>query len=1235
VFRSTPPPPPRDELARLFVDPPAEYGPIDGWWWEAGRLDREKMRWQLEELKDKGIAGTWFYARYLYGEPLGSDPAYFSDGWWDYTRFVAEESERLGLIDWFSNWTALQFEQDALRAKTAEEPELVGHCLALYKKEGDGPLRIVVSPNDEIVDAAAYRTTADGIDLQSRVELTHADGSVEWTAPSEGWVLTAIASKQWDLDYVSPVVGERWTDVVLGEYERRLPDLIGNTVHAFGPDEMSMLKGKTLFSPALLARVGEMLGTDPRPVLIGLFTDIGAKTEQIRCTYYEAMSSLLDENFFAAPATWLHDRSMLHVSLSQNNNDLIASTWDHGDFIRYIKHFDVPGNEDPLWTPPGERRMWATKVSSSVAHLYDKQRSVVLGHYATGWGHTLEENLAWTNEEYAKGHNLYSRHLGSYSLMGGWYEYVPPHDHWYHPYWRYWKAFADQMRRLSYVMSQGKHRADVALIYPLTALFAYWRAEHAEAPAEGMSPSEIYFAADPDEDGEAAAEQTFEPAAFELSEISATLAKTIYDDGLDFDFVDDASMEHATVEDGVLKISGLEFRSVFMPPMRAIRRSTLEKIKEFYDGGGAVVAYGALPIATAEGGRDDAKLHAILAEMFDANPTRKAVRIADDVSKVPDAISGLIVRDVVASEKGIFQTHQKVGELDVYFAFSTHEEPRDVVLTLRVDGDVERWDPASGERHLLPSVRHGSTTTVEVHFETYEGVLLVVSPTSDAPPARAREVTRSVEVAGDFTFRIEPTMDNTWGDFRYPATKKLIGAEARRFRYRESDPGDEGWHEPSFDDGSWETVQYSHGPYWLEIGPYTEATEPEGLIEKAVRGDDGLDWRPYSFSKEVGSLRRHERSGFLGWFQHLIGVPQNFLVLDDEQPVQRPLWPLDLGGGETIERDQHHHYLFTTVIAPDDGDYIFSVGRRAGHPELSGLDQDALLDYHVPAGTKLWVNGDTALSVDQTADTAELSTKVQLRRGANDVLLRVVHPKGSDGSSYAAFLASEPVDDDPFVPRLLWFREPQQLVYDIHPDAEHRIGWYRFEAPPGVREMRLHADARLVEAWVDGERVDVNDGAIALSSPRANTSVVALRVEQHAGTYGGAVFTEPVEFICDAGRIRIGDWSEQGLPTYSGIGVYGTTIDLDDVASDERLVLDLGMVKTVAELFVNEKRAGVRFARPFRFDITELVHEGPNTIEIKVANTLANHYSTYPTRWVFQGQTVSGLLGPVTLQFLA
>jgi hypothetical protein len=148
-------------------------------------------------------------------------------------------------------------------------------------------------------------------------------------------------------------------------------------------------------------------------------------------------------------------------------------------------------------------------------------------------------------------------------------------------------------------------------------------------------------------------------------------------------------------------------------------------------------------------------------------------------------------------------------------------------------------------------------------------------------------------------------------------------------------------------------------------------------------------------------------------------------------------------------------------------------------------------------------------------------------------------------------------------------------------------------------------------------------------------SQVVLRVVQEPGTYGGAVFQEPVEFTCETGQIPLGDWSPLGLANYSGIGVYGKTIALNRQQVAGKVLLELGEANSVAEVLVNGQHAGVRLIQPYRFDITELVKDGSNRLEIRVANTLANHMSTYPTPFVFEGQTVSGLLGPVRIRFLS
>ena len=76
--------PSRAELARLFADPPLEYSDFMTYFWESGKLSKEQLTWQLEQIREKGVGGSWYYPRYVRGEPYGPHPAYWTDGWWEF-----------------------------------------------------------------------------------------------------------------------------------------------------------------------------------------------------------------------------------------------------------------------------------------------------------------------------------------------------------------------------------------------------------------------------------------------------------------------------------------------------------------------------------------------------------------------------------------------------------------------------------------------------------------------------------------------------------------------------------------------------------------------------------------------------------------------------------------------------------------------------------------------------------------------------------------------------------------------------------------------------------------------------------------------------------------------------------------------------------------------------------------------------------------------------------------------
>jgi hypothetical protein len=83
---------------------------------------------------------------------------------------------------------------------------------------------------------------------------------------------------------------------------------------------------------------------------------------------------------------------------------------------------------------------------------------------------------------------------------------------------------------------------------------------------------------------------------------------------------------------------------------------------------------------------------------------------------------------------------------------------------------------------------------------------------------------------------------------------------------------------------------------------------------------------------------------------------------------------------------------------------------------------------------------------------------------------------------------------------------------------------------------------------------------------------------------------------------------EEGIRHYSGTATYRRTFDLPTALREtkDRILLDLGEVKVVAQVRLNGKDLGPLWTKPFRVDITEVVKPSGNLLEVDVANLWPN-----------------------------
>ncbi len=89
------------------------------------------------------------------------------------------------------------------------------------------------------------------------------------------------------------------------------------------------------------------------------------------------------------------------------------------------------------------------------------------------------------------------------------------------------------------------------------------------------------------------------------------------------------------------------------------------------------------------------------------------------------------------------------------------------------------------------------------------------------------------------------------------------------------------------------------------------------------------------------------------------------------------------------------------------------------------------------------------------------------------------------------------------------------------------------------------------------------------------------------------------------------DWTEHedfGVRHFSGTATYRTELAVgqDDLAAGQRVLVDLGEVREMAELIINGRHAGYLWKPPYRADITSFLKEGENYLEVRVTNVWAN-----------------------------
>lgn len=1186
------------DILRGFKDPPPGYGDVAFYWWLGDTLTHERILWQMDQLAGRGVTGLQVnYAHtdtggYSYGRTMRSAPPLFSDAWWELFRWFLGEARKRGMSVSLSDYTLGRAGQGwYVDEMLSGNPGLAGSKLACVDTVVHGGTVFTAEVPPGLLLAVAYRKDGDTLVTASRTGLGDSmkQNHVSWSVPPGVWRVLFIHREHVpaSLDPMHPLAGKEYVAHFFQRFEDHCPGEAGKGLNFFFSDELDFGIRGWLWDDIFAAEFLKRKGYDVLPELGALFADCGPRTPKVRLDYSDVMVALSEEHFFKPLYDWHTERGML---FGCDHGGRGTDVTEFGDYFRAQRWMSGPGCDQPDLA----RDIVKNKVASSIAHLYERPRTWLEGYHSSGWGTSSAQVADATFANFGMGQNLLSLHGLYYSTHGSWWEWAPPDNHFRQPYWAEMPGFLHCVERLSYVLSQGVHRCDVAVLYPVAPMEA------------GIG-------------GDAAVTMAF------------TAMRGLYTAGIDADFIDFESVARADVAQGELRVAGERYKVLVLPALAAVRYAMMEKIQSFASSGGTVIALGALPGASDRAGRQDAELDRIVRGLFG----RSAARTADSTAAsstargivLPDAaglareVTRSVPRDIQwepVAGQSVEVLHRSIGKRDVYYVYGAKQGTE---LTFRMRGKVELWDPWTGTVRPVPvrSSDANGTRLLAPLTET-EPQLFVFSPGTPSVAPRANRDLKSTQIPldGEWQMKIVPTLDNQWGDYRLPAFAESLGVEVSTMLYKEERGAKAVWQLPWLtEDSTWRPVAVSFGPQFMKLGPMPRDAKAIALRFAQVGTMDPADsievggraygWTPYEFSWRWGLKDNTGHQGYHG----LKGF-----VHDDQIQLGRAVkaWRGVPAPQYEQEGDGRVAYLWSTVRAA-----------RAGWGTIR---------RHGIAPTAVWVN-------NERLDTS--AQRCRLFRGVNTILLRY------EGTGVGAYVIDTAAATQPSPLRVpmasVWYTAPGVMRFDVQPDPSPAIGWYRFAVPAGVRSLRFAAYGA-PRVWVDGVLAPLERDSVAsprfpasgasvwravLPAPITHATVAALRVEMTAGCYGGAAIPEPVVVHCDSGMVTLKDLAgDRALGTYSGGLLYTKTVVLTRAQAGKKIILDLGALTSSARVFVNGSPAGEHAAPPWVFDLSGKLKVGTNRIEVLVHTTLGNHYRAVPSG--YPGRDRSGLVGPVVLR---
>jgi hypothetical protein len=712
-----------------FLNPPDQYRPIP-FWHINGKLTTAEIEKQIETAKSlSGFGGVTVLPvsagkQHPTGKPTpGMEPAFLSDEYFERYLDILKSAKKNDMqvilyddVDFPSgsagNLMKKIYPNDMLKYLEKTDTLLAGSSI-LNLKLRDDPVMAVVAMNTKTLE-------------RSNLAGFVADKKLQWTAPAGEWrimVFYCAKTNHKMVDYMSPSSVAKYLPLTYGEYEKHFKNYFGTTIRQVFYDDVGYVAKERGWTPDFNKKFRERYGIDPDLYYPALYGDIGPETSAARVAMNDTRAELLSEGYPRMVSEWCDRNGLLSSGHPPGNYQIQPSDMSF-DVFKFYRHTHIPLLDYIFYRPHGREGF---KLISSAADVYDKPLVAV-----EVCGAFLEDKFD-TLMLYRTAMDVFARGVNQVIPHGMWYDYrpeavrIPPLISAYsHKTGPALPAYSNFVGRSCFLLQGGRRISDIAILYPITSLQAFYKFDSGKKPWGTYAPPEADYLA-----------------------VGDILTRKLH---RDFTFIHPETWEsdQCQLNKEIIKLTNnqnyQDFKLLIIPGGKVISLEALKKIQSYYDQGGKILATSMLPCQSAEFGKDQ-EVVALVKQMFGIDPEQPMPAASTILRKnakggqlgfilKPDTESlstSMNQLDIAADirfdslpklnkeDQGEVSYIHKIKEnRNVYYIANSSDTPVKTNVELRGKLKPEFWFPESGK--ILPvvnpvSVKHGDQVYTRFQIE--------------------------------------------------------------------------------------------------------------------------------------------------------------------------------------------------------------------------------------------------------------------------------------------------------------------------------------------------------------------------------------------------------------------------------------------------------------------------------------------------------------------------------------